>query len=90
MTEIKVIRRAGESPETILSNEYDALGRVTRQTLADGSAYQMEYTVGTGSRINHVKLIEPSGRVLEIESPSDSGFIVRANPVRFPRRTTPQ
>jgi YD repeat-containing protein len=84
MTRIDVIRNPGESPETIFTNEYDGLGRVTRQTLADGSVYRMKYTVGVGNRINHVKLIEPFGRALEIARPSDDDYIVRASPVRFP------
>jgi YD repeat-containing protein len=84
MTRMDVVRKPGESPETVFTNEYDARGRVTTQTLADGSVYRMEYTVGTGSQINHVKLIEPSGRVLEIACPSGDDYVVRANPVRFP------
>jgi hypothetical protein len=40
--------------------------------------------VGVGNRINHVKLIEPFGRALEIARPSDDDYIVRASPVRFP------
>jgi YD repeat-containing protein len=84
MTRMDAIRNPGESPKTIITNEYDALGRVTRQTLADGSVYRMEYTVEAGNRINHVKLIEPSGRVLEIACPSGDVYIVRASPVRFP------
>ena len=90
MIRMDVILHAGESPKTILSNEYDALGRVTRQTLADGSVYRMEYTTETGNRITHVRLIEPSGRVLEIARPSEDGYIVRANPVRFPAVPLPR
>ncbi len=84
MTRMDVIRKPGEPPAMVFTNEYDALGRVARQTLADGSVYRMEYTAGTGNDITHVKLIEPSGRVLEIACPSGDNYIVRANPVRFP------
>jgi YD repeat-containing protein len=86
MTRMEVGRHPGDSPQAIFKNEYDALGRVTHQALADGSEYRMEYTLGAGNRIHHVKLIEPSGRVLAIDCPSENDYIVRANPIRFPAR----
>ena len=84
MTSMAVIRTPGGSPETVFTNEYDSSGRVVRQTLADGGVYRVEYTMNSRSQRSDVKLTEPSGRVLEITRPSDSSYVVRATPVRFP------
>jgi len=50
MTGISVIRKAGAVARRILTNEYDASGRVIRQTLADGSVYEIKY--GPLRRVN--------------------------------------
>jgi YD repeat-containing protein len=83
MTKLAVIRRPGDSPVTILSNEYDSAGRVVRQTLADVGVYRMEYTMGSNKEATYVKLTEPSGRIVEITHPSRSAYVVRTTPVRF-------
>jgi YD repeat-containing protein len=83
MTAMAVDTSSGE-PVTVFTNEYDSSGRVVRQTLAGGSVYRLAYETDLRSPRNHVKLTEPSGRVLEIIRPSDNDFVVRSTTVRFP------
>ncbi len=84
MTGLAVIRRPGDSAATVLSNEYDSAGRVVRQTLADVGVYQMEYTMGSNNVATHVKLTEPSGRIMEITHGNRNEYVVHTTPVRFP------
>jgi YD repeat-containing protein len=90
MTKLAVIRRPCDSPVTILSNEYDSAGRVARQTLADVGVYRMEYTMGSNNEATHVKLTEPSGRIVEITHPYRNAYVVRTTPVRFPAVQPPR
>jgi YD repeat-containing protein len=84
VTRMSVIHKPGEDPAVVFTNEYDNRGRVVRQTLADGGVYQFEYTSGSDNQNKHIKVTEPSGRVLEVSRPSDYDYTVRATPVRFP------
>jgi YD repeat-containing protein len=81
MTSLSVIRHPGDLPATILRNEYDSAGRIVHQTLSGIGEYRMEYTMGSSNEATHVKVTEPSGRVLEITRPGD--YAVHAAPVRF-------
>src|SRR5437879_13803828 len=83
MTSMSVVRRSDESPSTVLVNEYDSLGRVTRQTLPNGKSYIIHYGPTKGDHVAEVSVTEPSGRVLEITL-AQSEFIVRTSTVRFP------
>jgi len=84
MTQVDVVRHAGDSPTTILATEYDLLGRAVRQTLEDGSQYRIEYVASTSDEGEYVKVTEPSGRVLLVTRPSDDEYVVRTTPIRFP------
>jgi YD repeat-containing protein len=86
MTSISVLRRPGETPRRLVTNEYDAQGRVVRETLLDGSVYEMEYGPVVDGHISRVKLKEPSGRVLYITL-TRSDYIARTDSIRFPVRT---
>jgi len=46
-----------------LTNQYDANGRVTTQTQADGSTYQLAYTLDAGNNVTQVDLTDPRGKV---------------------------
>lgn len=46
-----------------LTNEYDANGRVTRQTQADSTTYEFAYTVDGGGKVTQTELTNPRGYV---------------------------
>src|SRR5262249_53277707 len=48
MTSFSVARRPGRSPEKILSNQYDAQGRLIRQTLAGVGVFKVDYLTTSG------------------------------------------
>jgi YD repeat-containing protein len=85
MISISVMRRPGEAPRPLVTNEYDSQGRVVRQTLLDGSVYEMKYGPIVGGHISQVQLKEPSGRVLYITL-RRSDYVARTGSIRFPAR----
>jgi hypothetical protein len=85
ITSMAVVREAGAPPVTVFTNEYDSAGRVIRQTLADGSIFDIEYSKAWFGGRPNVKVTEPSGRVLEISRASDYNCIVHTSPIRFLR-----
>jgi hypothetical protein len=68
-----------------VTNEYDLQGRVVRQTLLDGSVYEMKHGAIAGGHISQVQLKEPSGRVLYITL-TRSDYVARTGSIRFPAR----
>lgn len=48
---------------TYLTNEYDANGRVARQTQADGTTYQFAYTLDGSNRVVQADVTNPRGYV---------------------------
>lgn len=85
MTSISVIRKPGETPRRLVTNEYDAHGRVVRQTLLDGSVYEMAYSRVVDGHNSRVQLKEPSGRVFYITL-TQSDYFARTDSVKFPAR----
>ena len=83
MTGISVIRKAGTVARRILTNEYDASGRVIRQTLADGSVYEIKYGPLAGKHATSVSLTEPSGRILHLRL-YESSYGARTDVVKYP------
>jgi YD repeat-containing protein len=84
MTAVSVARQAGASPETILANEYDSQGRITRQTLAGGT-YQIEYGPLINNYASRLKFTTPTGEQLDIVEHADKDeYIVRSAHVQFP------
>jgi RHS repeat-associated protein len=49
-----------------LTNEYDALGRVTRQTQADGTFYRLAYTVNGQGKVTQTDVTDPKGHVRRV------------------------
>jgi RHS repeat-associated protein len=49
-----------------LTNEYDAQGRVTRQTQADGTFYQLAYTVDGQGKVTQTDVTDPKGNVRRV------------------------
>jgi YD repeat-containing protein len=84
LTSISVSSSESGQPATVLTNEYGSSGRITRQALAGGQTFQIEYTLNSRSLRSDVTLTEPSGRVLQIKRGSDSDYNVRSTPIRFP------
>ncbi|MGH9905431.1 MAG: DUF6531 domain-containing protein, partial [Pyrinomonadaceae bacterium] len=58
-----------------LSNEYDANGRVIRQTQADGTVYQFVYTVDASGKVTQTDVIDPRGNIRRVTF-NAAGYIV--------------
>ena len=58
-----------------LTNEYDANGRVIRQTQADSTIYQFAYTLDAMGRITQTDVTDPRGTVRRAAYNAISGFI---------------
>jgi RHS repeat-associated protein len=48
---------------TLLTNTYDSNGRLIHQLLADGSTYQLEYTLDGSARVIEARVTDPRGFV---------------------------
>ncbi|HWX53840.1 MAG TPA: zinc ribbon domain-containing protein [Verrucomicrobiae bacterium] len=83
MTSVSVARRPGAAPEKVLTNEYDAQGRVVKHTLAGIGVYQIQYLRTTGGEASEWKLTDPAGQTWRISMGQDF-YIARTTPVRFP------
>lgn len=49
-----------------LTNEYDAAGRITRQTQADGTTYQFAYTLDENGKIIQTDVTDPRGNLRRV------------------------
>ncbi|MBO0609208.1 RHS repeat-associated core domain-containing protein [Myceligenerans salitolerans] len=56
---------------TYLSNEYDANGRVSRQTLTDGQVFEFEYTLTADGTVSETRVTRPDGSVREVSFDAD-------------------
>ena len=59
-----------------IANEYDATGRIVKQTQADGGIYAYDYTVD-GDHIAAADFTDPDGAVRHLEF-DDAGYVVTA------------
>src|SRR5262249_9556452 len=50
---------------TFLTNDYDTAGRVTKQTMADGSTYQFAYTLVDG-KVTQAQVTDPRGNIRRV------------------------
>ncbi|HEU4415811.1 MAG TPA: hypothetical protein VFT65_13575 [Candidatus Angelobacter sp.] len=83
MTSISVVERPGARPETILTNEYDARGRVIKQTLRGLGSYQFKYVSSGENYASQVQVTAPGGEVTDIQI-TPTQFVAQRQPVRFP------
>jgi YD repeat-containing protein len=83
MTSISVLRKGGAVARRILTNEYDATGRIIRQTLADGSVYEIQYGPVINAHAVSVDLKEPSGRILHLHL-YESSYKARTDSIKYP------
>jgi hypothetical protein len=84
MTTFSVIRRPGNAPKVMLTNEYDDFGRVVKQTIAGGKTCSIRYTYPVTSSQYHSIVTDFSGQGLDI-SPNgpDDGYTAKAEPVKY-------
>ena len=82
MISVSVMRRSRAAPSTILTNKYDAQGRITRITLAGVGAYAIEYISNRQGYSSKLKVTSPSGERFSIDIGEDD-YVVRAPSVRF-------
>lgn len=54
-----------------LTNTYDASGRVSKQTQADGTTYLFAYTLDTGGRITQTDVTDPRGIIRRVTFNAD-------------------
>ena len=58
-----------------LTNEYDASGKVIKQTQADNTTYLFAYTLGTDGRVTQTNVTSPRGQVRRVTFNAD-GYIL--------------
>src|SRR5262249_44551485 len=86
MTSFSVARRRGAAPKNVLSNQYDAKGRLVRQTIAGVGVFKMEYIETTKDERGGILRRPPTaGQILTISLKDDEEYVVRAAEIRFPR-----
>jgi RHS repeat-associated protein len=51
---------------TMVTNVYDAYGRVSQQTLADGAVWGFDYTLGSNGKISQTSVTNPRGYVKQM------------------------
>jgi RHS repeat-associated protein len=56
-----------------LNNEYDATGKVIRQTQADGTTFQFAYTLGAGGKVIETDVTDPRGQIRRVTF-NDAGY----------------
>ena len=71
-----------------LRNEYDANGRVARQTLADGSSFEFSYTVGADGKITQTDITDPRGTVRRVVFGANSYPISDTYALGYPEQQT--
>jgi YD repeat-containing protein len=88
MTSFSVARGPGRLPEKILSNQYDAQGRLIQQTLAGVGVFKVDYLatsgVGDNKHASELSITNPAGQIWKI-SISEDEYLVRAAAIRFPQ-----
>jgi RHS repeat-associated protein len=64
-----------------LTNEYDAAGRIQKQTQADQSTYQFAYTVDGNGKVTETRVTDPRGHVRKVTF--DSGGFLTSDTAAF-------
>jgi len=84
MTRVSVINAPGEEPKTLVTNKYDPAGHIVKETLADGSQYEIKYQAFAGRHASQFTVHESSGRLFHFAI-TDQDYHEWSSPVRFPR-----
>jgi YD repeat-containing protein len=83
MVSVSISPQPGAPPTNVLKIDYDASGRATRQVLADGSTYTIEYVQAGPDHVREVKVTAPDGHVLDTMI-GDDAYTTITYPTRFP------
>jgi YD repeat-containing protein len=83
MIGISVAEQEGATPNVVLTNRYDDRERVTKQILADGSTYQIQYGPEVGGHVGSATLVDREGQTFKFLL-HENGFTERASHIRFP------
>jgi len=71
-----------------LTNEYDAGGRVTKQTQADGSTYRFAYTLDGPGKITQTDVTDPRGLIRRVLFNGDGYTVSDTHAVGLPEQQT--
>ncbi len=71
-----------------LTNQYDANGRVIRQTQADSSTYQFSYTLDTGGKVTQTDVTNPRGNIRRVTFNSDGYTLTNTHALGAPQQST--
>ena len=74
-TSHRVLTKKDPRLNTVYTLVYDANGRVTQETLADGAVYQFAYTLDANGKVTQVDVTNPRGIVRRVTFNS-SGYIL--------------
>lgn len=70
----------------MIANEYDTLGRVSKQTYADGTTHRFVYTVDTAGKITQTDVIDQRGNIRRSEFDSYGQVAKDTYPVGTPEQ----
>jgi YD repeat-containing protein len=86
MTSFSVARRPQAAPKNVLSNQYDAKGRLVRQAIAGVGVFKMDYMeTNQDEDESELRLTTPAGQILTVSVKEDEEYMVRAAEIRFPK-----
>ena len=73
---------------TFLTNEYDDGDRVIKQTQADGSTYEFEYTVDANGKITQTLVTDPRGNIRRVTFNADGYMLTDTRALGTPEEQT--
>ena len=71
-----------------LTNEYDDKGRLIKQTQADGSTYEFEYTVDANGKITQTLVTDPRGNIRRVTFNADGYILTDTRALGTPEEQT--
>ena len=71
-----------------LTNEYDDGDRVIKQTQADGSTYEFEYTVDANGKITQTLVTDPRGNIRRVTFNADGYMLTDTRALGTPEEQT--
>jgi YD repeat-containing protein len=83
LTSMAVMRKAGARPQTVLQNEYDNKGRITRESLAGIGDYEIQYIRIQGKAAWQVRLTTPDHQTWNINILDSENYVARTGAVKF-------
>lgn len=83
MTQVIIAGKAGVRPRTLITNEYDSAGRISKLILPGIGVYKIDYVSRAGNHLGEFRMTDPAGKLWDF-SLTDEDYTVRIFPVRFP------